>query len=232
MLISQENIKLLECIGQGRKVLNCMVTPVGKLVQIWFLLWLVWKSTNDLAGLLVSWCCHMQHWGIFYYQVHINYLANCLSMGLGISISWPTLPVDNAVRICIVIVLLLSSPYLSTHRRVWHCVQGSTGWDGNSTFPKSCGSENVERLAYLPGSWKNSCNGRMLISDKPSNRVLSRSLNPAHLRPGDHNCFYFVCFLIFYFLFFVCLFVLFVCLFVCLFFDQLIAWSIDWLSDG
>ena len=40
-LISQENIKLLECIGQGRKVLNYMVTTVDKLVQISFLLWLM-----------------------------------------------------------------------------------------------------------------------------------------------------------------------------------------------
>ena len=38
MLISQENIKLLECIGQGWKVLNCMVTPVVKSVQFSFLL--------------------------------------------------------------------------------------------------------------------------------------------------------------------------------------------------
>ena len=36
-----------------------------------------------------------------------------------------------------------------TYRWVWHCVQGSTDWNGDTSFLSNCGSENFERLANI-----------------------------------------------------------------------------------
>ena len=122
MLISQENIKLLQCIGQGRKVWKCMVNPVGKSTKFHFscgksliVLLTFWLTTtllcayivtNDLAGLPISWCRHMQYRYFCLYSVFIlgkystiNYLWTMYMPSRG---SWcinfltrPTLPEDN-----------------------------------------------------------------------------------------------------------------------------------------
>ena len=119
--------------------------------------------TNDLVGLPISWCRHMQYIYFCLYSVLTYELCSCLVVGLGASIFWPD---PHYLRImcrcvCIVWKMLLGSSYLFTYRRVWHCVQGSTCRGGDTTFPKSCGSENFERLAVSPRGVKQ---GKSIVS--------------------------------------------------------------------
>ena len=130
MLISQENIKLLECIGQGRQVWKYTVNPVGTSDQIFWLIFVLPDNYSSLCGdSYMKICCQwpsrltnimMSHavWIFLLYRGISTTckLCSCLVVGLDASIFWPDPYYLRIMYVyCVDVFVLCERCYLVLH---------------------------------------------------------------------------------------------------------------------
>ena len=97
------------------------------------------KRTSSCWSVLVK----VGRCALFRQLFPLPYVWVCVWVGWG---GWSWVDVNSNLKFMVVVVQSFVWT-LSIHRGVWHCVQGSAGWNGDALLFYNRGSENFKRLA-------------------------------------------------------------------------------------